>query len=63
MNVVELLKALKGDERYKQIPVIMLTSHTDEALVETCFLYGATDCIYKPFHPLVMRQRIQKILG
>lgn len=44
----EILKNLRSDEKYKQIPIIMLTSLTDKLSFKKCFELGANDYIKKP---------------
>ena len=59
MDGFEMLRRLKADARYKDIPVIFLTSDTRaEAEIEG-FNEGIVDYITKPFVPEVMRRRVQ----
>jgi CheY-like chemotaxis protein len=44
----EVLCEVKGDERLKRIPVIVLTTSTDERDIEKCYLAGANSYIKKP---------------
>jgi DNA-binding NtrC family response regulator len=59
---VTLLKDLKAHPGYKDIPVIMLTSEVNEALLARCFESGAEDFINKPISELVLHSRIQSVL-
>lgn len=56
----EFLYYLKGNELFKHIPVVMLSS--EESTVERIQLLeaGAADYILKPFNPLELRARIKK---
>jgi len=45
----ETIKKLKEDTRYKDIPVIFLTSKSDEESERKGFSLGAVDYITKPF--------------
>ena len=45
---LEVLKAIKSDERTKMIPVIMLTSSKEEPDIEKAYLLGANSYIVKP---------------
>ena len=49
MNGLQVLSMLKGDEKTKQIPVIVLTSSTDDDSKLTALRRGAVDFISKPF--------------
>lgn len=60
---LKILKQLKAHEIYKTIPVIMLTSDTDDNLLDECFQAGAMDFINKPLNDVVLRARIQSALS
>jgi CheY-like chemotaxis protein len=45
---LDLLRKLKGDERTKALPVIMLTSSQEERGVMQSYKLGANACIVKP---------------
>ncbi|MEX2491243.1 MAG: response regulator [Nitrospirales bacterium] len=36
-------------QRYRSLPVVILTGHTDEKVAEQAFAGGARACLYKPF--------------
>jgi CheY-like chemotaxis protein len=48
MNGVEVLKRLKGSEKLKEIPVMMLTTTDDPREVEECYRIGCNFYITKP---------------
>lgn len=54
-----MLEQLKQDERYKDIPVIFLTSDTNPETEIAGFDAGVVDYITKPFIPAVMKKRIE----
>lgn len=62
MSGHEVIRALKGDERYREIPVVFLTSDEDESTEIQGFCEGATDFIRKPLRKRVAMQRIDRIL-
>ncbi len=45
---IEVLRAVKGDERTRSIPVVMLTSSNEDPDVKTCYDLGANSYIVKP---------------
>lgn len=45
---IEVLKSLKASEDTKIIPVVMLTSSTEDPMIEKCRDLGADDYIIKP---------------
>lgn len=58
-NGFEVIKELKTDSRYKDIPVIFLTVKTDvESEIQGLSL-GAIDYINKPFSPSLLLKRIE----
>jgi len=59
----EALKRLKEDERYAFIPVVIITSKTDEATEKQCMEMGAVDFIRKPFSKPVLLDRVNGLLG
>ena len=44
----EVLQEIKGDEELRQIPVIVLTTSTDDRDVTACYRAGANSYIQKP---------------
>jgi PleD family two-component response regulator len=55
----EIIKTLKEDKRYADIPVIFLTSKHDKKSVIKGMAMGAVDYILKPFTDSVLRECIQ----
>ena len=45
---MEVLKQLKGDERTKSIPIVVLTSSTECPDLEECYRLGANSYVSKP---------------
>jgi len=58
----EAMKRLKTDPRYKDIPVIFLTSKNDEASEMEGFDLGAVDYVAKPFSGPLLLKRIENQL-
>lgn len=58
MDGYETIRALKAKEDTAQIPVIFLTSHTEQDNEIKGFELGAVDFIQKPFVPEIMKARI-----
>ena len=58
VNPFETMKRMKEDERFKNIPVIFLTSKTDERAEAEGFGLGAADFLSKPFSGPRMQRRI-----
>lgn len=56
------LKFLKGDPKLNQIPVVMLSSEDSSSERVRLLENGAEDYIVKPFNPMELKLRINKIL-
>lgn len=58
----DFLVFLKGDERFRDIPVIMLSGEDSSSERVRLLQVGAEDYIVKPFNPLELKIRVTKIL-
>lgn len=56
---VEVLADIRSDNRYSDMPIIMLTSVTDMAQFNTCFELGANDYLSKPIHVEEFQARLK----
>jgi len=54
----EVLKALRQDEAYRDMKVIMLTARAQDRDVDAGFSLGADDYLTKPFSPQELRVRV-----
>lgn len=61
MDGFEVLKKIRGMERFRNIPVIFLTGDNDAETETRCFKEGAADYITKPFVSDTMLARIGRI--
>jgi len=62
MSGIELIKKLRADQAYAQIPVIMLTARAEEENKLRGFKMGADDYVTKPFSPKELAARIDALL-
>ena len=62
MSVLQVLKALRGDHRFKEAPIIMLTSVKDEDVIRQSTQGKATGYILKD-DPTIILQRLRDYLG
>jgi class 3 adenylate cyclase len=58
MDGVEVLTHLKASEKWRDIPVIMISALTEIDSVVRCIELGAEDYLTKPFDPVLLRARI-----
>ncbi len=62
MTGLELIAKLRGDERTKEIPVILLTARSFAVSQEQQESLGVANCLSKPFSPKELLKTIQDIL-
>lgn len=58
MSGVEVCRAIRKLEIYRQTPIVMITSMSGKGFVDAAFMAGATDYLTKPLDRLEMRARI-----
>lgn len=63
MTGLEVLTALRSDDRFKDLPVIMITARTQDDDVERGFALGATDYVTKPFNVKDLSSKVASIVG
>jgi two-component system cell cycle response regulator len=56
---VQLLQEIKSDSRWRDIPVLMVSSLSPDDMTEKTFGLGAADFIRKPFRPRELIARVQ----
>lgn len=63
MSGLELLKAVRADERTKSIPFIMVTAETKTENVVAARQAGVNNYVIKPFTLAVLKQKLTAVLG
>jgi two-component system, chemotaxis family, chemotaxis protein CheY len=63
MTGLELLKAVKEDEKLKSIPFIMVTAEGQKENVLEAVKAGVSNYIVKPFTPETFNEKLQKVFG
>lgn len=63
MNGIEMLRELKRDDLYKQIPVVFITTEGSNERMEEAKQAGASGFLKKPFLPEELRALISQIVG
>jgi two-component system chemotaxis response regulator CheY len=61
MNGLEMLEKLRGDVRWKTLPVVMLTTEGQPALIERAKKAGAKGWIIKPFKAELLVAAVQRL--
>jgi two-component system, chemotaxis family, chemotaxis protein CheY len=63
MNGLELVKKVRGDARFADLPIIMVTTEGGKAEVITALKAGVNNYIVKPFTPQVLKEKLAAVLG
>lgn len=63
MNGLELVKKVRADARFNDLPIIMVTTEGGKAEVITALKAGVNNYIVKPFTPQVLKEKLSAVLG
>ena len=63
MNGLELVKKIRADERFKKIPIVMITTEGGKTEVVTALKAGVNNYIVKPFTPQVLKQKLEDLFA
>ena len=61
MNGLELVKKIRAEEKYVDIPIIMVTTEGGKAEVITALKAGVNNYIAKPFTPQVLKEKFEQM--
>lgn len=61
MNGIEFLQELKIDERFSNIPVVMLSSENEKEVVIEAIMSGAASYILKPYTKMILLNKLDEI--
>lgn len=59
----KFLKTLKSNEKYKSIPVIVMSSDSDMELIVRCIEVGADDYMVKPLNQTLLKARLSNCIA
>jgi CheY-like chemotaxis protein len=59
MSGLDLMKKLKGQERTRRIPVIVMTGEKDAAVRKACIEHGCSGYLVKPVEPASLYRAVQ----
>jgi two-component system response regulator MtrA len=62
MNGLEVCRAVRSDERLKDLPVILMTARAQASDVAAGMEAGADTYIIKPFGPIELREHVEALL-
>lgn len=63
MNGLELVQKVRADEKYIDMPIIMVTTEGGKAEVITALKAGVNNYIVKPFTPQVLKEKLEDVLS
>jgi len=63
MNGLELVKKVRGESAFEDIPIIMVTTEGGKGEVITALKAGVNNYIVKPFTPQVLKEKLEAVLG
>jgi len=63
MNGLELVKKVRSQPEFEDIPIIMVTTEGGKAEVITALKAGVNNYIVKPFTPQVLKDKLEAVLG
>lgn len=63
MNGLELVRKVRADSRFTDLPIIMVTTEGGKAEVITALKAGVNNYIVKPFTPQVLKEKLAAVLG
>lgn len=63
MSGIDLLKAVKANDKLKDIPFLMLTATSKSDYVQAAIKAGVSDYIAKPFQPQTLIKKIEVCLA
>jgi two-component system chemotaxis response regulator CheY len=63
MPGLELLKAVRADERLAKLPVLMLTAEAKREQIVEAAQAGVSGYVIKPFTAITLKEKLDKILA
>jgi two-component system chemotaxis response regulator CheY len=63
MTGIELLKKVRGDDRFKDLPFLMVTAEAQKENIVEAVKYRVSQYIVKPFTPETLQEKLKKIFG
>ena len=61
-NGLEILRALRKEERTRYIPIVMLSGLETDTDIASCLEEGASSCVQKPFDPEIYQEHVALIV-
>jgi two-component system chemotaxis response regulator CheY len=62
MNGLQLVQKVRAEEKYTDLPIIMVTTEGGKTEVITALKAGVDNYIVKPFTPQVLQEKLEAVL-
>ena len=63
MDGLEFVNAIKADDNYKDLPILMITTRGVKEDIIDAMKAGVSSYIVKPFSPQTLKEKIESILS
>lgn len=63
MSGIDLLKHVRANDNYKEVPFLMVTAESRTSNVKTAIDCGVSNYIVKPFNAKVLKDKLCAVLG
>jgi two-component system chemotaxis response regulator CheY len=62
MNGLEMIRELQKNEKHGRIPVVLITTHSHDWVIQEALSLGVKGFIRKPFHPEAIRDLLSQVM-
>ncbi len=62
-DALQLIERVSSDEVLSLVPILCMSAEGDMDLAERAFRAGARECLLIPFDPIVMEQKVSRMLA
>ena len=62
MNGLELIKAVRASEQWKEVPIVVITTESADDFVAQAMAEGANSFLSKPFTPDQVKEKLEGII-
>ena len=63
MSGIEFLQKLRSEEKYSDIPVLVVSANNERETIQEMIRLGINDYILKPINPRITYERIQEVFS
>lgn len=63
MNGIEFVKAIRSQDQYKDLPILMITTQAEREHIMVALSAGVSNYIVKPFDAETLKKKLEQILA